>query len=80
MCYIDLFSQGPVNFKVAVPNIQDKAEWKLNGQLLAFTLPLTDSVSTGDYLIFTGVMPKTIIKIIHCLPAWGDFRHPLALK
>lgn len=36
---------GPVTFKVQVPNISDKPEWKLNGQILALTLPLTDMVS-----------------------------------
>ena len=48
--------QGPVQFKVAVPNMPDKAEWKLNGQILGFTLPLTDAVRTyecgGNYLGF----------------------------
>uniref|UniRef100_A0A8D2QEX8 Splicing factor 3A subunit 1 n=1 Tax=Zonotrichia albicollis TaxID=44394 RepID=A0A8D2QEX8_ZONAL len=28
-----------------VPNMQDKTEWKLNGQVLVFTLPLSDQVS-----------------------------------
>uniref|UniRef100_A0A8C3AGF7 Splicing factor 3A subunit 1 n=1 Tax=Cyclopterus lumpus TaxID=8103 RepID=A0A8C3AGF7_CYCLU len=28
-----------------VPNMQDKTEWKLNGQVLNFTVPLTDQVS-----------------------------------
>lgn len=36
--------QGPVSIKVQVPNMQDKTEWKLNGQVLVFTLPLTDQV------------------------------------
>ncbi|XP_064614806.1 splicing factor 3A subunit 1-like [Liolophura sinensis] len=36
---------GPVTFKVQVPNLPDKPEWKLNGQMLNFTLPLTDNVS-----------------------------------
>lgn len=30
--------------KVQVPNMQDKTEWKLNGQILNFTVPLTDQV------------------------------------
>eukprot|EP00061_Rhincodon_typus_P018293 g47406.t1 len=33
---------GPVTVKIQVPNMQDKSEWKLNGQILVFTLPLTD--------------------------------------
>lgn len=36
--------QGPVAVKVQVPNMQDKTEWKLNGQVLNFTVPLTDQV------------------------------------
>ncbi|XP_066544884.1 splicing factor 3A subunit 1 isoform X2 [Amia ocellicauda] len=38
-------NKGPVAVKVQVPNMQDKTEWKLNGQVLNFTLPLTDQVS-----------------------------------
>lgn len=38
-------SSGPVTFKVSVPKQADKSEWKMNGQNLSFTLPLTDNVS-----------------------------------
>nr|CAB3265999.1 splicing factor 3A subunit 1-like [Phallusia mammillata] len=38
-------SNGPVMFRVQCPNNPDKAEWKLQGQTLTFTLPLTDEVS-----------------------------------
>ncbi|XP_075685729.1 splicing factor 3A subunit 1 isoform X2 [Rhinoderma darwinii] len=38
-------NKGPVTVKVQVPNMQDKTEWKLGGQVLAFTLPLPDQVS-----------------------------------
>ncbi|KAG7331975.1 hypothetical protein KOW79_003809 [Hemibagrus wyckioides] len=38
-------NKGPVAVKVQVPNMQDKTEWKLSGQVLNFTLPLTDQVS-----------------------------------
>uniref|UniRef100_T1JKU4 Splicing factor 3A subunit 1 n=1 Tax=Strigamia maritima TaxID=126957 RepID=T1JKU4_STRMM len=38
-------NKSPVMFKVQVPNITDKQEWKLNGQVLFITLPLTDMVS-----------------------------------
>lgn len=38
-------SQSPVTFKVAVPLVPDKAEWKLKGQMLPITLQLRDSVS-----------------------------------
>lgn len=39
------FWQGPVTVKVVIPNVVDKPEWKLNGQTLEYTLPLTDTVS-----------------------------------
>ncbi|OCT98119.1 hypothetical protein XELAEV_18010347mg [Xenopus laevis] len=38
-------NKGPVTVKVQVPNMQDKTEWKLGGQVLSFTLPLSDQVS-----------------------------------
>ncbi|XP_042894743.1 splicing factor 3A subunit 1 [Parasteatoda tepidariorum] len=38
-------NKGPVTFRVQVPMVAEKPEWKLNGQVLAFTLPLTDMVS-----------------------------------
>ncbi|XP_043571599.1 splicing factor 3A subunit 1 [Chiloscyllium plagiosum] len=38
-------NKSPVTVKIQVPNMQDKSEWKLNGQILIFTLPLTDQVS-----------------------------------
>ncbi|XP_029633151.1 splicing factor 3A subunit 1-like [Octopus sinensis] len=37
--------KNPILVKVLVPNVPDKPEWNLNGQVLNFTLPLTDSVS-----------------------------------
>lgn len=43
--------QGPVAVKVQVPNMQDKSEWKLSGQVLNFTVPLTDQV--GDRRLVT---------------------------
>ena len=36
---------SPVTFRVVVPNVQDKPEWKLNGQLLTVTLPLSDPIA-----------------------------------
>lgn len=36
---------GPVTFRVQVPNMMDKSEWKLSGQAFTITLPLTDTVS-----------------------------------
>ncbi|XP_024294713.1 splicing factor 3A subunit 1 isoform X1 [Oncorhynchus tshawytscha] len=37
--------KGSVSITVQVPNMQDKTEWKLSGQALNFTIPLTDQVS-----------------------------------
>ena len=36
---------SPVTFRVVVPNAGDKPEWKLHGQLLTLTLPLSDPIS-----------------------------------
>ncbi|KAM6954705.1 splicing factor 3A subunit 1 [Aplochiton taeniatus] len=38
-------NKGPVAVKVQVPNMLDKTEWTLSGQVLNFTVPLTDQVS-----------------------------------
>lgn len=38
-------NNGNVNFKVQVPVSNEKAEWKLNGQILNFTLPYTDTLT-----------------------------------
>lgn len=43
--------QGPVAVKVQVPNMQDKTEWKLNGQVLNFTVPLTDQVCKCSLIV-----------------------------
>lgn len=37
--------KSPVSLKVAVPNMSEKPEWRLKGQLLTLTLPLSDTVS-----------------------------------
>uniref|UniRef100_A0A0V0G5J9 Splicing factor 3A subunit 1 n=1 Tax=Triatoma dimidiata TaxID=72491 RepID=A0A0V0G5J9_TRIDM len=39
-------NKGPVTFKVLVPMMADKPEWKLNGQALTLTLAYTDIVAT----------------------------------
>lgn len=31
--------------KVAIPVVPEKAEWKLNGQMLTLTLPLSETIS-----------------------------------
>ncbi|CAH0553305.1 unnamed protein product [Brassicogethes aeneus] len=36
---------SPVSIKVAIPVIPDKPEWKLTGQMVSYTLPLSESVS-----------------------------------
>lgn len=41
--------QGPVTFKVAVPKVPEKTEWKMSGQLITLTMPLTDTVWTVSY-------------------------------
>ncbi|NXU35162.1 SF3A1 factor, partial [Drymodes brunneopygia] len=41
-------NKGPVTVKVQVPNMQDKTEWKLNGQVLVFTLPLSDQACSSS--------------------------------
>ncbi|NWT74539.1 SF3A1 factor, partial [Prunella himalayana] len=41
-------NKGPVTVKVQVPNMQDKTEWKLNGQVLVFTLPLSDQATLKE--------------------------------
>lgn len=38
-------NKSPVTFKVAVPLMADKAEWKLKGQIINIILPLRDTVS-----------------------------------
>lgn len=38
-------NEGPVSIRVQVPSMQDKTEWKLNEQVLVFTLPLSDQCS-----------------------------------
>lgn len=42
--YLRLHS-GSVSFKVYCPNVPDKPEWTLTGQILTISLPITDHVS-----------------------------------
>ena len=37
-------SKGPVSFNVQIPNVPEKPEWNLNGQLIPFSMPLTETV------------------------------------
>ena len=39
------FLQGPVTFKVVLPSMPEKTEWRLGGQTIELTLPLEDPVS-----------------------------------
>ena len=50
---------SPVTFRVLVPTAGDKPEWKLNGQMLAVTLPLSDPISAMKAKIHeeTGMPP-----------------------
>lgn len=38
--------KGPIRFNVQVPNMPDKPEWNLKGQLIPFTMALTESVAS----------------------------------
>lgn len=48
---------NPVTFGVQIPHMPDKTEWKLDGNTIRLTLPLTDQVSFRlvfiPYLVFT---------------------------
>ena len=50
---------GPIKFRVQVPVMADKPEWKLGGQTLTLALPLTDPVSVVKARIHdeTGLAP-----------------------
>jgi hypothetical protein len=39
------YFQGPVTFKVAVPNMSEKTEFKLRGQMLNITLGIQETVT-----------------------------------
>lgn len=38
--------KGPVSLQVQAPSGSDKAEWRLNGQIISITLSLNDTIST----------------------------------
>ncbi|XP_055903860.1 splicing factor 3A subunit 1 [Eupeodes corollae] len=38
--------KSPVTIQIQIPNMTDKSEWKLNGQTVAISLALTDTVSS----------------------------------
>lgn len=37
--------KSPITIQIQIPNVVDKSEWKLNGQTIAFSLSLADTVS-----------------------------------
>jgi len=43
---------GPVTFRIQVPNVTEKSEWKLNGQQFNVTLPITDNVAVIKAKVF----------------------------
>merc|ERR1719474_70053 len=57
---------SPVSFKVIVPQMPDKPEWKLEGQMLTLTLQLTDTVNTIKQRIMEELgMPQGKQKLQH---------------
>jgi splicing factor 3A subunit 1 len=57
---------SPVTFKVLIPAMDDKPEWKMNGQLLTITLKLTDTVTTIKTRIMEELgMPQGKQKLQH---------------
>ena len=44
---------NPVTFGVQIPLMPDKGEWKLDGNTIRLTLPLTDQVSEFDKSFFS---------------------------
>jgi len=57
---------SPVTFKVMVPQMPDKPEWKLDGQILTLTLQLTDTVNTIKQRIMEELgMPQGKQKLQH---------------
>ena len=57
---------GPVTLSVAVPNVPDKPEWKLEGQMMSLTLALTETVNTIKQRIMEEIgMPQGKQKLQH---------------
>lgn len=40
-----LCAQSPITIQVQIPSVNDKSEWKLNGQTIAVSLSLSDTVT-----------------------------------
>jgi len=59
-------NHSPVTMKVSVPNMPDKAEWKLEGQMLTITLGLTETVNSIKSKIMEEIgMPQGKQKLQH---------------
>ena len=59
-------NSGPVTLSVAVPNVPDKPEWKLEGQMMSLTLPPTETVNTIKQRIMEELgMPQGKQKLQH---------------
>ena len=59
-------NQGPVTFKVSVPNMADKPEWKCDGQMMSVTLALTETVNSVKSKIMEEIgMPQGKQKLQH---------------
>ena len=57
---------SPVTMKVSVPNMPDKPEWKLEGQMLNVTLDLTETVNSVKSKIMDELgMPQGKQKLQH---------------
>ena len=57
---------GPVTLSVAVPSVPDKPEWKLDGQMMSLSLPLTETVNTIKQRIMEELgMPQGKQKLQH---------------
>merc|ERR1740122_447260 len=57
---------GPVTFKVSVPSMADKPEWKCDGQMMSVTLALTETVNSVKSKIMEEIgMPQGKQKLQH---------------
>nr|CAD7597344.1 unnamed protein product [Timema genevievae] len=64
--FLAKYKKMAVHLKVAIPHMNDKPEWRLNGQYLGLTLPLTDTVAVIKAKIHeeTGMPPGK--QKLHC--------------
>ncbi len=50
---------GPVLFNISVPNVPEKPEWNLNGQVISLTMPLTETVGFLVHLFEFSLLSKS---------------------